>query len=600
MAEKKENNLATMFQDRVKRFGDQVCMKYKKDGQWIDMSYNEVNNIVHRFALGLLSLGMEAKDNLSLLSENRPEWAFCDLACLSVGGCLVTIYATNTPEQCAYIVKDSESKFVVVSNNNQLEKILSSKSELPQMKKIIIFDPIKDITDKDPMVISFRDVCEMGEKYEKPEEFEERIANVQPDDLLTLIYTSGTTGDPKGVMLTHDNLLSNVEACMKIIPIEDDDIALSFLPLSHSFERMAGHFTMFYNGVPIAYAESIDALVQNIGEIHPTVMVAVPRIYEKVHARILDNVEKGGSSKKAIFQWAIGVGSQVSEYKLKKKPLPFMLNIQYTLAHKLVFSKLHETLGGRLRFFVSGGAPLAQEIAEFFHAAGITILEGYGLTETSPVITVNTPDHMRFGMVGKPVPGVEVKIADDGEILVRGPNVMKGYYNKPEASKEALEDGWFHTGDIGLLDADGFLKITDRKKDLIVTAGGKNVAPQNIENMMKMDKYIEQVNVVGDRRKFLSAVIVPSFEEVGNWAREQGISFKDNKELVANPKVVELIQKGVDAMNNQLAKYETIKKFILAEEEFTQQNNMLTPTLKVKRKVVNKQFAEQIERLYAQ
>ena len=594
-------NFAIMFKERVKQYGPRTCLRYKKDGRWIDLSWHEVDRIVREIGLGLISIGFKPGDRLALLSENRPEWCFMDLAVLSIGGSTATIYATNTPDQCSYIVKDSESKFVAVSNHHQLEKILKAKRKLPKVDKVIIFDPIKDITDQDQSVQTLSELRELGHFSEDRQAFDRRVQEVADDDILTLIYTSGTTGNPKGVVLTHQNVFSNVEAVLKSIMIEDGDSCLSFLPLSHSFERMAGQFTMLYAGIPIAYAESMDALLHNIGEIKPTVMVAVPRIYEKIHARILDQVESGGALKKKTFEWAMSIGRQVSRHKLSGIPLPALLDVQYKLAYRLVFAKLHELMGGRLRFFVSGGAPLNQEIGEFFHAAGIVILEGYGLTETSPVISANTLSSLRFGTVGKPVPGVEVRIADDGEILVRGPNVMREYYNNPEATKEVIDrDGWFYTGDIGQLDSEGFLKITDRKKDLIVTAGGKNIAPQQIENMMKMSRFIEQANVVGDRRKFLTAVIVPAFEEVRAWAESEGIKTKDNKALVAHPRVVALMQGEMDKINSQLARYESIKKFVLVDIEFTQENDMLTPSLKVKRKVVNAKFSKQIEQLYSQ
>ncbi|HDH97320.1 MAG TPA: long-chain fatty acid--CoA ligase, partial [Proteobacteria bacterium] len=498
-------------------------------------------------------------------------------------------------------IKDSESRFVVVSNNSQLQKVLSKKRELKTVEKIVIFDPIKDITDRDPMVMSLDDLMKLGESYDDPGELDRRLTEIDPDDLASLIYTSGTTGDPKGVMLTHRNFLSNVESAMKVMPIRSDDVALSFLPLSHSLERMAGHFTMVYAGVTIAYAESLDKLPQNLREVKPTVLISVPRIYEKVDARIRENVEKSGPVKKAIFDWALGVGRRVSQLKQQKRPVPLPLKLQLALADKLVFSKLKEAVGGRIRYFVSGGAPLAKEIAEFFHAAGMLICEGYGLTETSPVLTANTPDAYKFGTVGKPFPGVEIKIADDGEILAKGPNVMKGYYKKPEATKEAFdEEGWFHTGDVGEFDEDGFLRITDRKKELIVTSGGKNIAPQPIENMLKMNKFIEQVCLIGDRRKFISAIVVPNFEALEAWAKQQGIEFSNREELVRNPKVVELYSRAIDEVNSKLAKYETIKKFVLSPIEFTQENKMLTPTLKVRRKVVMQKFANEIESMYAE
>ena len=592
------NNIAQMFYSQAEKYGNQNCMVVKKDGEWTPLSWNYVGDTVRNLALGLIALGLEPGEKISLLSENRPKWAFTDLATLAAGGIDVTIYATNTPAQVQYIIDNSDSRFVAVSNNNQLQKVLEMSDKLPQLEHIIIFDPIDGITDKDPRVKSFLEVSNRGRDYEKQDEFDLRLKTAGRDDVATLIYTSGTTGDPKGVQLTHGNLLSNCEALKKIVPMGRKDSCLSFLPLSHSFERTVGYYSMIHIGATIYYAESIDALMQNIGEVNPTVMVSVPRIYEKMHARVLESAEAGGAFKKKLFDWALEVGREVSAAKVRRERPSIPLQLQYSVANKLVFGKLQERLGGRLRFFASGGAPLAQEIAEFFHAAGILILEGYGLTETSPVITVNTPTDYRFGTVGRPVPGVEVKIAEDGEILCRGPNIMVGYYKKDADTAEALKDGWFHTGDIGEFDRDGFLRITDRKKDLIVTAGGKNIAPQNIENLLKIEKYIEQVNVVGDRRKYLVAVIVPNFDDLKAFAKKNKIRYDDLSDLVENDTVYQLIDQAVKRVNNKLAKFETIKKFIISDIEFTQENTMLTPTLKVKRKVVNKHFAENIDRLY--
>jgi len=601
MIKLKSRDLANMFWERVELSPDKPGQMVKSDGKWVKIPYREIGEKVRKVALGLLALGFKRGDKLSLLSENRAEWLWVDFATMSVGGSVVTVYATNTPEQVAYIVKDSESRFVVVSNNNQLQKVLAKKRELRSVEKVIIFDPIEDITDKDPIVMSLDELMKLGDSDKGADELDRRLAAIEPDDLASLIYTSGTTGDPKGVMLTHKNFLSNVEAAVKVMPIRDDDLALSFLPLSHSLERMGGHFTMVYAGVTIAYAESLDKLPQNLREVKPTLLISVPRIYEKVSARIKESVEKAGGAKKAIFDWALSVGRKVSQLKQQNRTIPLPLGLQLALADKLVFSKLKDAVGGRIRYFISGGAPLAREIAEFFHAAGMLILEGYGLTETSPVLTLNTPDAYRFGTVGKPVPGVEVKIAEDGEILAKGSNVMKGYYKKPEATKEVFdEEGWFHTGDVGELDEDGFLRITDRKKELIVTSGGKNIAPQPIENLLKMNKFVEQVCLIGDRRKFISAIVVPDFESLEAWAKEQGIEFLNREELVTNSKTVELFNDVVDEVNSKLAKYETIKKFVLSPVEFTQENKMLTPTLKVRRKVVMQRFAKEIEDMYAE
>jgi long-chain acyl-CoA synthetase len=593
-----EKNLAQMFKNRVAKFGDKVYLRSKKDGQWVARTYKQVDHEVREIALGLLALGLKRGDRLSLLSENRPLWAMTDLAVQCVGGILATIYATNTPEQCAYIINNSESRFVVVSNNNQLTKLLDKKVSLPLVEKIILFDPINGITDRDPRVVTLGKLKDLGRAYAHPEELDKAIAATTFDDVATLIYTSGTTGDPKGVMLTHGNFYTNTQASIAVMPIAPDESFLSFLPLSHSLERLGGHWVPLAIGATINYAESIDALRQNLQEVHPTAMISVPRIYEKFHAAVMDGVAKGSPIKQKLFHWALGVGKQTAKLRLAKKPVPLGLKLQHDLADKLVFTKVKANLGGNLRYAISGGAPLAPELFEFFTALGVTIFEGYGLSETTPVVSLNTPEYTRMGTVGKVIPGVTVKIADDGEILVKGPNVMKGYYKMPEATAEAIIDGWFHTGDIGEIDADGFLKITDRKKDLIITAGGKNVAPQNIENMLKLDRYIEQINIVGDRRPYLTAIIVPALPEVEKLAQAKGLKYTDHAELVKLPEVKQLIAQAIEKVNTELAKYETIKKFHLTAEPFTQENDMLTPTMKVKRKKVNAAFAKQIEAMY--
>jgi long-chain acyl-CoA synthetase len=382
------------------------------------------------------------------------------------------------------------------------------------------------------------------------------------------------------------------------VEVGDSDVCLSFLPLSHSLERMSGYYTSVFNGVTIAHARGIDTLTDDIADVKPHYMVSVPRLYEKIHAGVLANIEAESPIKQKIFNWAVGVGRQVSELKVNHKPIPGWLGAKYKIADKLVFSKIYEKMGGRLRFFFSGGAPLAREIAEFFHAMGIMILEGFGLTETSPVLTVNRPDAMRFGSVGQPMPGIEIKIADDGEILARGPNVMKGYWNRPAESAEALEGGWFHTGDVGHLDEDNFLFITDRKKDLIVTAGGKNIAPQNIENTLKLDKYIEQVAVIGDKRKFVSALIVPTWPDLEVWAKEQGIDTSDRMALCADERVNKMMKERIDNALKDFDRHERVTKFVLLPEEMTENDGLLTPTLKVKRKEVARVFEGQIEGMY--
>ncbi|HEY2027249.1 MAG TPA: AMP-dependent synthetase/ligase, partial [Gemmatimonadaceae bacterium] len=429
-------------------------------------------------------------------------------------------------------------------------------------------------------------------------EYRMRADSVKPDDVATLVYTSGTTGEPKGVMLTHDNLWSNVMASAVQVPFEGNDVGLSFLPLSHIFERMAGHYLMFHVGCSIAYAESMDTVPVDLQIVRPTLVLSVPRLYEKMYARVLENALAGGALKKRIFFWARRVAERWADVKLAGGEPKGLLAMQYALAQRLVFSKLKARTGGRLRYFVSGGAPLAPEINKFFYAAGLIILEGYGLTETSPVIAVNTPAAFRIGTVGKPVPGVEVQIGADGEVLTRGPHVMKGYFNKPDATREALDpDGWFHTGDIGELHED-FLSITDRKKELIVTAGGKKIAPQPIENKIKTNKYVSQAVVIGDKRKFPSVLVVPNWEQLERWAKIKNLLFNDRAQLLAMPIVRAKMEKEVFGTFSGLARFETPKKLALLEHDFTIDRGELTPTLKVKRRVIDKTYKNVIDELY--
>jgi long-chain acyl-CoA synthetase len=427
-----------------------------------------------------------------------------------------------------------------------------------------------------------------------------RADEVQPSDVATFIYTSGTTGDPKGVMLTHDNLVSNVQSSTKLfVGLGTKDTALSFLPLCHVFERMGGHYVMLRLGVTIAYAESVEQVPANLAEVKPTLMLSVPRLYEKMYSRVNEKVAGDPAIRQKIFRWAMGVGAQVFRHKVARTEPGAWLKVRFALADKLVFSKIKERVGGRIRLFISGGAPLAREIAEFFGAAGLPILEGYGLTETSPVIAVNLPNRMKPGTVGPPLEGVEVKIAEDGEILTRGPNVMKGYYKKPEATAEVIDkDGWFQTGDIGHLDEDGFLVITDRKKDILVTSGGKNIAPQPIENRLKTDKFFTEVVMIGNRRNFPAALVVPNFEALEAWAKAQGIAFSSREDLVAKPEVVSFYQTRVSGLLPELAQFERIKKLGLLTKEFTVESGELTPTLKVKRRVIEQNYKGVIDRLY--
>ena len=588
--------LTSLFFDAVSQFNRPDALQVKVAGAYKPISHSEVAERVRHSARGLTSLGVRRGDRVGILSENRPEWAIADFACLTAGLTDVPIYPTLPADQIAYVLKDSGAVAIFVSTRTQAEKIREIRAQLPALKTVIGFDDIPGLVN-----MSMADLQKRGAEGETSASiatYKEDALLVKPDDVATIIYTSGTTGEPKGVMLTHDNIFSNVAASRKAIPFEGRDTGLSFLPLSHIFERMAGHYMMFATGTSIAYAESIDTVAANMGEVRPTLVLSVPRLYEKMYARILETALTGGFLKKKIFFWARGVAERWANEKLASREPGGLLAMQYGIAQKLVFSKLKARTGGRLRYFVSGGAPLSPDINKFFYAAGLEILEGYGLTETSPVIAVNTPENFRIGTVGKPIDGVEVKIASDGEIMTRGPHVMKGYYNKPEATREAIEpDGWFHTGDIGEI-RDGFLAITDRKKDIIVTAGGKNIAPQPLENKVKTNKYVAQAVMLGDKRKFPSMLVVPNFDQLERWATKRNIIWTDRAQLLRMPTIQAKMEQEVNKELAGAAHFEIPKKIGLIEHDFSIEKGELTPTQKVKRRAIDKNYKKLIDSLY--
>lgn len=579
------------------KYGKKPALRTKQMGGYKEISWSELASQTESMALGLLDLGIQPGDRVAILSESRPEWAIADLGILSAGAVTVPIYTSLTTEEIRYILKDARVHAVFVSTTDLMAKVLPLQEELDL--KLILFESPYRISG--PCVWWFGELLGVGHTTgpQMRETLPEFLKNASAEDTASIIYTSGTTGQPKGVMLTHRNFLSNCEAIGRHLPIDEKDSSLSFLPLSHVFERTTGYYFVLSVGGTITYAESVEKVGENLLEVKPTILIAVPRFYEKMLEKIQEKVRNSSKIKQVIFRWAVNIGRRWAARKTASGQTPPFLSLQYRLADLLVFRKIKARMGGLLRFCISGGAPLSKEIGEFFYASGIMILEGYGLTETSPVITANQPDHFRFGTVGRLLPGVEVRIAEDGEILARGPNIMKGYFNNPKATEEALDaEGWFHTGDIGRFDPDGFLEITDRKKDLIKTSGGKMVAPQYLEAAFKSDSLIDDCVVIGDRRKYLSALIVPNIQRLEGFAKKSSLRYADAKELVALPEIKTLLWESAVRVNKNLAPFEQIKKITLLAEPFTLAGGTLTPTLKIKRRVIAERYANQIEAMY--
>ena len=596
--------VAQLFFDAIRRYDRADAMLHKVDGRWTPIAHRAVLERVRRVSLGLRDLGFAPGDRVALLCENRPEWAIADYGCLTSRLASVPIYPTLPTEQLPHILNDSGAGAIIVSTAAQAAKVAVARATCPALRVVIGIDAGA----ADGCDLTLAELEARGAALDTPDraaEWERDALAVRPNDLATLIYTSGTTGAPKGVMLTHDNFHSNVMASRRSVPFGGDDVALSFLPLSHIFERM-GDYMYWSTGTTIAYVASIDDVPTALQEVRPTMAMSVPRLYEKMYARVLDNAKSGGALKWRIFQWARQVADRWADQKLAGRTPVGPLAWQYALAQRLVFSKLQERTGGRMRYFVSGGGPLSAEINKFFYAAGLTILEGYGLTETSPVISVNTPSAFRIGTVGPLIDGAEVRIAPyaeaqpgDGLILTRGPGVMLGYYNSPQATREALdEDGWLNTGDIGRME-DGFLRITDRAKDIIVTAGGKNIAPQPIENAVKSTPFVAQAVVIGDRRKFPLILVVPNWETLETWAAANGVTAASRVALLAHPDARRKLEDEVRGKFDGLARFETPKKIVFLEEDFSIERGELTPTLKVKRRVIDRSYKDVIDAAYA-
>ena len=579
-----------------------LCVGRCGNGSIAWLSSKELFEQIRDASLGLSALGVAAGDCVAIVAESRPEWLIADLAILAAGGVTVPIYPTLSAPQAKYILNDSSAKLAIVSTREQLQKIQDVRHELPKLGAVILLDGWSEADS--PSVMSFATVLERGHQRMTAEwgtgrEFRESSRRVAADALATIIYTSGTTGEPKGVMLTHANLVSNMKAGAEVLQLSQDDVALSFLPLSHGFERMVSYIYLF-SGVTLAFAESLETIARDIKATRPMLMTGVPRVFEKLHNRIMEKGLAETGIKAAIFRWAIGAGEARGHAELRGEREGMIARLRAALADRLVFGKIRENLGDRVRYLVSGSAPLPGNIAEFFQGIGLPIIEGYGLTETSPILSVNPPDAPRVGTVGLALPGVEMRIAEDGEIVARGPNIMRGYLNKPDATADAIRDGWFHTGDIGTIDEHGYVRITDRKKDLLVTSGGKKIAPQPIEGILKRNPLVAEAVLLGDRRKYAAVLIVPEFGALERRLKELGRHPATRDELATRPDVLALYQEVVDALNRELAQFERIKKIAVLPVEFSVDSGELTPTLKVKRKVVEQRYREQIESLYSE
>jgi long-chain acyl-CoA synthetase len=599
--ESSEKTMNDVFRNRVKKYGNRLAIEKKMGGVWQGATWNEYYERARAFGLGLWSLGVRKGNMVSILSENRLEWLYADMGSLGIGVCVIPVYPTLVSEEIEYIINNSESKVIVPENKTQLKKILEIVDNCPSIEKIIVMEE-KDAAGH-PKVMSFKDLMELGRKKyaEDPSLFEKLSKEVTVDELATIVYTSGTTGLPKGAMITHGNIFWVVQSLDAIRPhfASDKDCTVPFLPLSHVFERIAGHFYGMYCGITASYAESIDTLLADFEQKRPTMILAVPRVCEKVYQKIMAQVKEQSPFKQKIFAWGQKVGNRISELREKHKRIPLFLQMKYKIAYAAIFKKLQDKLGGRVTWMTASGAPTAEEIIRFFNAAGITVIQGYGMTETTAPATMQSMADYRIGTTGKPIPGQDIKIADDGEILIKGGNVIKGYWKLPNETRDSFTpDGYFMSGDIGMFDDDGNLLITDRKKDLIITSGGKNVAPQKIENMFKSDPLFTQFIVIGERKKYLTGLCNINPEEAARLANEEGITFNNPAELLENKKFLDIVQKHVDERNAHLAKYESIKNIRIVKSDFSQEGGELTPSLKLKRKVVLQKYNDLIDDMY--
>jgi long-chain acyl-CoA synthetase len=601
MTNNTNETVPTRFLKAVEKWGDRVALRQKEFGLWHDITWNDYHERVKAVACALIAMGLESGQTAAIVGDNCPEWVYTDLGIQCCGAAATGVYATNAWQQVEYVVANSEARFFFVENEEQLDKWLHFRDKVPGLKKVIVWDTEGLSQFKDPMVLTFEELLEVGRRAaaDDPDMFLKRIESIEPDNVSVLIYTSGTTGPPKGAMLTHRNCLWMGHAITTDNPMSAKDEIMSFLPLCHIFEQLftvLGHITC---GHIVNFIESPDTVAENMMEISPTVGHAVPRIWEKYYSAIQIRMSDATWFKRLAFYTALKIGNKRADLEMNFKTVPFYLEALYRLAYFAVFRKLKERMGfDRLRVAISGAAPIAPEILHFYQSIGVNLVEGYGQTEGTGVTTVSRIGRVKFGAVGQPLTGLKVKIADDGEILVKSPGVFKGYFKNPRSTAETVVDGWLHSGDVGELDEDGFLKITDRKKDIIVTAGGKNITPQYIENKLKASIYINDAVVIGDRRKYLTCLIMIDEDNVFKYAQDHKIQFSTYKDLTQDPDIKKLIEGEVRAVNETLARVEQVKKFCILPKKLYEEDGEVTPTMKVKRKFVNEAFSDLINSMY--
>lgn len=600
-----KETIVDVFWERVKKHPEKAAILHKKDGSFRPVIWREHGRVVELAAGGLLKLGVERNQKVAIMSQTRPEWTWADLAILSIAGTTVPVYPTLASPEARYIMDHSDAVGVFVENAGQLTKVLSIPVLPPKLRFVIQMEGAIQASDSRLRILSWDDLLKDGEVHlpGHPNDLPDRISSVQPTDLATIVYTSGTTGIPKGAMLLHSTIHSVCKSILETSEFFESDLALSFLPLAHVYERVGGQFFSIFAGFTVAYAESMERVPQNMQEVKPTILNGVPRFFEKAYQRIQAEIRKMPKAQQYLIRWALALGRRASKYEQANDTEQIVAKTIYKtelrVADRIVFSKIRNRFGGRLRVMVSGAAPLAEEVQSFFETIGLTIVEGYGLTETAAPAVANTLKDRKIGTVGKPLPGVQLKLAEDGEILLKGASIFNGYYKNEQASKDAFtEDGWFMTGDIGELDSNGYLRILDRKKDIIITAGGKHIAPQRIENLFRGDPLISQILVYGDRRKFISALITLNEENVKAFATANNIQYKNYDELINHPLVVKSVETAVNERNEALSNYEKVKKWKILDKDFSIEGDELTPTLKIKRKMVTERYKSVLDGFY--